>query len=291
MSEAIITPLRPKAKDSTGAQRQARFRSKKKRMVTVVASAPPTPITGPPPPPLAGRDITKPVPERNGGAGIDVAAYTAAIALAGAAAYFSIRGMTVLFPGAPLAIIGMAVSMEVAKLVTAGWLARRWRTTAWVCRSILVALVAGLALISAAGVYAQLVAAHVGERGAAASSIEAQDVALAASIELASHAVADLDRHLGQIDVVIEEAAKRGKTNAALSAMDSQRKMRAGLVGEREKAAGVLASLKTERAQVAASCRAYSSRRMTCRAIRRAISGIRVIAPPTWACSTRAPAS
>jgi hypothetical protein len=40
MSEAIITSLRPKAKDPTGAQRQARFRKKRKAVVTVVSSAP-----------------------------------------------------------------------------------------------------------------------------------------------------------------------------------------------------------------------------------------------------------
>jgi hypothetical protein len=88
--------------------------------------------------------------------------------LAGAAARFSIRGVVVLFPGSLLSVISMACAMESAKLVTAGWLARRWRAIAWVWRLVLPALVAGLALINAAGVYAQLVAAHVGERGAAA---------------------------------------------------------------------------------------------------------------------------
>ncbi len=39
MSEAIITPLRPKAKDPTGAQRQARFRKKRKGVVTAAKSA------------------------------------------------------------------------------------------------------------------------------------------------------------------------------------------------------------------------------------------------------------
>ncbi len=53
----------------------------------------------------------------------------------------------------------MAVAIEGAKLVAAEWLARRWRSTAAVWRSTLVALVAGLALINATGVYAQLVAA------------------------------------------------------------------------------------------------------------------------------------
>jgi len=48
---------------------------------------------------------------------------------------------------------------------------------------------------------------------------------------------ADLDRRLGQIDAAIEEAAKRGKTNTALSAIERQRKARAGLAGERNEAA------------------------------------------------------
>src|SRR6266478_4333264 len=140
----------------------------------------------------------------------------------------------------------MAVAMEAAKRVTAGWLARQWRVTAWLWRAVLVALVAGVAVINAISVYAQLVAAHIGDRGAVHSAIEMQDAALAA------HTVADLDRRLGQIDTAIEEAAKRGKTNTALSAMEAQRRARAGLASERSEAAATpLAALKAERATVA----------------------------------------
>jgi hypothetical protein len=184
-----------------------------------------------------------------------VTAYTAAIALAGAAAWFSIRGMVVLFPGSPMSVVGMAVAMESAKLVTAGWLARRWRATAWIWRLVLVVLVAGLAIINAAGVYAQLVAAHVGDRGAATSLVETQDATLVARIAVQTHTVADLDRRLNQVDTAIEEAAKRGKTNAALSAMEGQKKARAGLAEERKREAGTLAALQTERATVAAAGR------------------------------------
>jgi hypothetical protein len=186
---------------------------------------------------------------------IDVAAYMAAVALAGAAAWFSIRGMVVLFPGSPLSVIAMAVAMESAKLVTTGWLARRWCVTAWFWRLTLVALVGGLAVINAAGVYAQLVAAHVGERGAATSAIETQDAVLAAKLESQNHIVADLDRRLGQIHAIIEEAAKRGRTNTALSAIEGQRKARASLVDERNREAGTLAALKAERAAVDAKGR------------------------------------
>lgn len=229
-------------KDRTAAERQRRRRQRKRTMAVIptVTAPPVTPVTVP---------VTVAHPA---GRTVDVAAYCAAIALAGAAAWFSIRGMVVLFPGAPLAVVGMAVAMESAKLVTAGWLARRWRATAWIWRVILVALVAGLAVINAAGVYAQLVSAHVDKRGEVAAAMETQDAALAGRISAQAHVVADLDRRLGQIDTAIEEAARRGKTNTALSAIEGQRRARASLAGERNEAAGTLAALKTERAAVAA---------------------------------------
>src|SRR5262249_49791229 len=68
---------------------------------------------------------------------------------------------------------------------------------------------------------------------------ETQNAAIAAKIEVAASRVGDLDKQIAQIDGAIAEATKRGKTNAALSAMDSQRKARAVLAGDREKAAGL----------------------------------------------------
>jgi hypothetical protein len=87
-------------------------------------------------------------------------------------------------------------------------------------RVTLVALIAGPAVINGAGVYAQLIAVHVGERGAAVTGLERQDAAPAARIEVAAHNIADLDPRLGQIDTAIEEAAKRANTNTALSAIE-----------------------------------------------------------------------
>jgi hypothetical protein len=194
------------------------------------------------------------VPERRLGA-VDVAAYAAAIGLATVAAWFSIKGMVVLFPGAPLAVVAMAIAMETAKLVTAGWLASRWRATARVWRLVLVTLVAGLAVINATGVYAQLVAAHVGERGAAVARLETQDAALASRIEVARHAVADLDARVSQIDAAIAEATRRGRTTGAMAIMEAQRRARSGLVDERNREAGTLAALKAERASLAAKGR------------------------------------
>src|SRR5258706_14491032 len=64
------------------------------------------------------------------------------------------------------------------------------------------------------------------------------------------------NRRLGQIDQAVEEAAKRGKTNTALSAMEVQRRARAGLTSERNEAAATQkAALKAERASLAAQNR------------------------------------
>jgi hypothetical protein len=99
------------------------------------------------------------------------------------------------------------------------------------------------------------VAAHVGERGAAQSAIETQDAALAARIDVQAHTVADLDRRLGQIDFAIEEAAKRGRTTTALTAIAAQRKSREALVEQRRAEASTLADLRAERSALGAKGR------------------------------------
>ena len=161
----------------------------------------------------------------------------------------------VLFPGASLAVVFMASAMEGAKLVTAGWLSRRWRVTAPVWRFTLALLVIGLAVINATGVYAQLVAAHVGERGLATSAIEIQDAALAARVEVAAHTVVDLDRRLSQIDSTIEQAAKRVQTTKALAAIEALRRTREELAVQRQREGKDLADLKAERATMGAKGR------------------------------------
>ena len=207
VDDTKVTPLRPAQRverPSANALRQRKFRKKQKRQSVTPSVTPLPTVTLVPPAPVTPS------------AGIDVAAYTAAVGLAAVAAFFSIKGMVVLFPGAPLLIIAMATMMEASKLVAAGWLARRWCSTAWTWRLTIVTLICGLAVINATGVYAQLVAAHVGERGAAQSDMETHEAALAARIDVQAHAVADLDRRLGQIDSTIDDAAKRGRTVTAL---------------------------------------------------------------------------
>jgi hypothetical protein len=125
-------------------------------------------------------------------------ALVAAVALAGVAAFFSVTGMVEVFPGAPV-VMAFAGSMEVAKLIVAGWLAANWTVAGSKLRTVLVALVTGLALINAAGVFGKLVEAHVASAATARSSISERIGVVDARLTLQSATVADLDHRVSSM--------------------------------------------------------------------------------------------
>jgi hypothetical protein len=192
-------------------------------------------------------------------------AYAVAIGLAACAAWFSIRGMVVLFPGAPLSVVVMAIAMESAKLVAAGWLAGAWRQVPWIFRGILMALIAGLAAINAAGTFSQLTSAHVGDRVMTAATRTMQATELDSRIEVAAGKLVDLDHRIAAIDGIISGAAQRGRANTAAAIMADQKKARATLVVERQTAAEALAALKVDRGGVEARAAIAESEAMPLR--------------------------
>jgi hypothetical protein len=183
-------------------------------------------------------------PERASGA----FALVAALALATVAAFFSVTGMAEIFPGAPVAVMVLAATMEAGKLVIAGWLAAHWRTVGWKMRSVMVALVAGLALINAAGVFGKLVEAHVSVAASARSSVTERIETLDARVTAQSATVADLDSRVAQIDRAVDESTRRGRVTRAINIATQQRVTRDGLDTQRQAATATLVGLQTQRA-------------------------------------------
>jgi len=166
----------------------------------------------------------------------------------GVAAYFSVSGMTEIFRGAPVAVMALAGTMEIGKLALAGWLSAHWRMSGWMLRLALVALVVGLALINAVGVFGRLVEAHVGVAAAGISSVLERMGALDARVAEQEHVVADIDRRISQIDQAIEEATRRGRAVGAMMLAGEQRGIRDGLVATRQKEADVMVELRARHA-------------------------------------------
>ena len=79
-----------------------------------------------------------------------------AILIAGTAAYFSVTGLGVLFSGAAIAVMVMASSLELAKLVSATYLKQRWNEIKGFNKWYLSFAVGILMLITSAGIFGYL---------------------------------------------------------------------------------------------------------------------------------------
>jgi hypothetical protein len=175
-------------------------------------------------------------------------ALVAALALATVAAYFSVTGMAEIFSGAPIAVMVLAATMEASKLVIAGWLAAHWRRVGWKMRSGMVALVVGLALINAAGVFGRLVEAHVSAAASMRSGVAERIETLDARVTAQSATIADLDSRVAQIDRAVDESTRRGRVARAITIATQQRAARDGLDTQRQVATATLVGLQTQRA-------------------------------------------
>ena len=217
------------------------------------AAGPETPVAliGPPaeptPPTVHGVVFANPAPPRRERTSRTFA-IAAALALATVAAYFSVAGMAEIFPGDPVAVMVLAATMEAGKLVIAGWLAAHWRQTNWRMRTVMVALVAGLALINAAGVFGKLVEAHVSVAATARSGVTERIEALDARVVAQTAVVADLTGRIAQIDRAIDESTKRGRVTRALNIATQERATRDGLDTQRQAATATLVGLQAQRA-------------------------------------------
>jgi hypothetical protein len=175
---------------------------------------------------------------------------TVALVLATIAAYFSVTGMSKIFPGSESAIIVMASTMEGGKLIGAAWLSRYWREMSWLLRGVLTMLVVVLATTNAVGVFGQLSAAHLSPHLNAMALNGTEAAQMGARIEVQNTMIADLSRRINQIDGAIEAATKHGRAASAMDLLRDQRKNRADLVQQRSAAEATLVEFKTEQARL-----------------------------------------
>ena len=84
----------------------------------------------------------------------------AALFIAGCAAFFSIKGLTVLFAGSALSVGIMASSLEVGKLVAASFLHRNWTKCSFALKAYLCIAVAILMMITSLGIFGFLTKAY-----------------------------------------------------------------------------------------------------------------------------------
>jgi len=100
-------------------------------------------------------------------------AYVTAVALASAAASFSIGGLVELFPAQATAIMVLGGLLEATKLVMVARLMANWRAASGLLRLVMTALVIGL-MSTPGGTYARLIESHLIVVATASSSVAEQ---------------------------------------------------------------------------------------------------------------------
>jgi hypothetical protein len=79
--------------------------------------------------------------------------FTVALLIAGNAAYFSVKGIGLLFAGSFLSVIIMASSLEIGKLVTVSLLYRKWHDMRFAMKTYLSGALLLLMIITSLGIY------------------------------------------------------------------------------------------------------------------------------------------
>ena len=90
-----------------------------------------------------------------------IAILVSALSISCVGAYFSIIGLSTIFPGSPTAVIIMGVVLEVGKLMAALWLHKNWKQAGMLIKSYLCFAVLVLIGITSMGIFGFLSKSHI----------------------------------------------------------------------------------------------------------------------------------
>ena len=181
-----------------------------------------------------------------------------ALLLSSVAAYFSIAGLMAIFSSAVIPIAIMGGTLELAKVVTASWLYRNWKTAPALFRYYLVCSTVILSLITSLGIFGYLSKAHNDQNlisGDVQSKIAVYDEKIKTSrdnIDANRKALKQMDE---AVDQVMGRSADEKGADKAVSIRRSQAKERTRLLSEIAAEQKTISQVSEERAPVAAEVR------------------------------------
>jgi len=188
--------------------------------------------------------------------------FLTALTLSGIAAYYSIVGLALIFPGAFWPVVVMGGVLEVAKLVTASWLYRNWKKVPILLKTYLTSAVLILMLITSMGIFGFLSKAHIEhstELAPMADKMQSYESKIAYQKELIQSnqtLIKQMDDAVNQVMARTDDV--RG-AERALKIRRSQGKDRARLVSEIDIAQTEIARLMEEQAPELSKMRTFEA--------------------------------
>jgi hypothetical protein len=181
-----------------------------------------------------------------------------ALLLSVVAAYYSIMGLTAIFSAAPIPVIIMGASLELAKIVTTVWLHNNWHRISWLFKTYLVPAVFFLMMLTSMGIFGLLSKAH-SDQSLVSGDVVAKIAIYDEKIQIERENI-DADRkQLKQMDEAVDQVMARSTSEEGASRSSairkSQQKERVRLLEDITTSQQRITALNEQRAPIAAEVR------------------------------------
>ena len=154
-----------------------------------------------------------------------------ALFLSSVSAYFSIIGMTSIFPSVFYPIIIMCIAFELCKLSSVLFLHKYWKSPKLI-KTYLIISIFLLMLINSMGIFGYLSSAHINQT-IINQSQTSQIELVQSKLENEQSELKDVNNQLEQIDNAINKLTDQGKAQTSLTQANGQRKQRDKLQTEK----------------------------------------------------------
>lgn len=177
-----------------------------------------------------------------------------ALTLSTVAAFYSITGLTAIFPGAVIPIIVMGAALEVSKIVSTVWLHKYWNRVAVQFKLYLIPAIVILMLITSMGIFGLLSKSHLDQAvtsGDVSSQVQIFDDKIKTekdNIEAARKALKQMD---SQVDERLSRSSDDKGAERAVQIRRSQQKERTNLQNEITTTQKKITALQEQRAPIA----------------------------------------
>ena len=181
-----------------------------------------------------------------------------ALLLSAVAAYFSIAGLIAIFSSAVIPIAVMGGTLELAKIVTASWLYRNWKTAPLLFRYYLTIATIILSLITSLGIFGYLSKAH-NDQNLVSGDVQSKIAVYDEKIKISRDNIDAYRKALKQMDEAVDQVMGRSSdekgADKAVQIRRSQQKERVRLQSEIQAEQKTITALSEERAPIAAEVR------------------------------------
>jgi len=155
------------------------------------------------------------------------------LALSGVAAWFSVAGLIAIFSAAPISIMIMGGTLEVAKLVCASWVYNNWIAAPRALKAYMSAAVVVLMFITSMGIFGYLSKAHLEQRAATSDTslqLERMEQDIAVKEKQLERLTGTEDRLNHAVDALIE----KDRVSQALAQRDRMKRELRGVANEKK---------------------------------------------------------